>query len=171
MASRLDSLVFEDAKVVFRNFAGNEKQFNSAGDRNFCILLDPKKAAEMKKDGWNVKQLKPREEGDEPQDYIQVSVSYGKGRPPQVTLLTNGGTKRIDLGADQVMMLDFADVENWDIILNPYEWEVNGNTGVKAYLKKAFVTLNEDELDRKYAGVEEAHPMNLLNSTVTEEVS
>lgn len=165
---KVSDRTFEDARIVFRNFAGNEKPFNSAGDRNFCLLLDPQTAKEMQKEGWNVKQLKPREEGDEPQDYIQVSVSYGKGRPPQVILITNGGTKRVDLGADQVFMLDFADVSNWDIILNPYEWDVNGNTGIKAYLKKAFITLNEDELDRKYADVPEANPMNLMASIVAD---
>lgn len=158
MPPRLDNQIFQDARIVFRNFAGAEKPFNSAGDRNFCLLLDPDKAEEMRKEGWNIKQLRPREEGDEPQDYIQVSVSYGKGRPPQVTLITHGGTKRTDLGADEVMMLDYADVENWDVILNPYPWEVNGKSGIKAYLKKAFVTLNEDELDRKYADLEEANP-------------
>lgn len=167
--ARIDNQVFQDARIIFRNFAGLEKQFNSAGDRNFCLLLDPRKAEEMRAEGWNVKQLRPREEGDEPQDYIQVSVSYGKGRPPQVTLITNGGTKRTDLGADEVMMLDYAEVKNWDIILNPYEWEVNGNKGIKAYLKKAFVTLDEDELDRKYADLEDANPTNRSNSTANEE--
>lgn len=151
---KLDNLMFEDARVMFRNFAGREQQFNSLGDRNFCLLLEPKKAAEMKADGWNVKQLRAREEGDEPQDYLQVAVNYGKGRPPQVVVITQRG--RLDLGADEVAMLDFADVKNWDVILNPYEWEVNGNKGVKAYLKKAFVKLNEDELDLKYADLPDA---------------
>lgn len=165
--SQLRNVVIEDAQVLFRNFAGREQQFNSAGDRNFCVILDPKQAADLKDQGWNVKELRSREEGEEPKSYLQVSVNYGKGRPPQVVIVTSKG--RIDLGADEIPMLDFADVQNWDIILNPYEWEVNGNKGVKAYLKKAFVTLNEDELDLKYADVDDTNPMSRLSSTANEE--
>lgn len=146
---RLDNLVFENAKIMFRNFAGREQTFNSAGDRNFCLFLDPKQADSMREEGWNVKELRAREEGDEPQAYVQVAVNYGKGRPPRVVIITS--KNRTELGGDEVAILDFADIKNIDVILNPYEWEVNGNTGVKAYLKTAYVTLNEDELELKYA--------------------
>lgn len=156
---KLDNLVFEDARIMFRNFAGLEKQFNSEGDRNFCLMLDPDKAEAMRAEGWNVKQLRPREEGDVPQDYVQVAVSY-KNRPPKVVLLTNLGTKRVDLDEETVKVLDYADVKNWDVILNPYEWTMHKDTpsekkGIKAYLKSAFITLNEDELELKYAGIDD----------------
>lgn len=147
--ARIDNITFEDAKIMFRNFAGREQAFNSLGDRNFCLFLDTKKAESMRAEGWNVKELKAREEDDEPQAYVQVSVNYSKGRPPRVVIITS--KNRVEFGADEVHMLDFADIKKIDVILNPYEWEVNGNTGVKAYLKTAFVTLNEDELELKYA--------------------
>jgi hypothetical protein len=57
---------------------------------------------------------------------------------------------------DTVEMLDFVDVANVDLILNPYEWVVNGKTGVKAYLKKMFITIREDPLELKYAALEDA---------------
>jgi hypothetical protein len=162
----LDNLMIENANIMFRNFAGREQAFNSEGDRNFCIFLEPKLAEKLLAQGWNVKQLRAREEDDEPQSYIQVSVNYKKGRPPRVVIITSRG--RLDLGADEVEMLDYADLKNVDVILNPYEWEVNGKSGIKAYLKSAFFTINEDEFDLKYADVPDANPTKNSNSTVLE---
>lgn len=165
-----DNLIVEDATIMFRNFAGREQQFNNEGDRNFCLFLDPKLADKLRKEGWNVKELRPREEGDEPQAYIQVAVNYKKGRPPRVVLISSQG--RVDLGADEVEILDYADIKQIDVILNPYSWEVSGNKGIKAYLKSAFVTINEDELELKYAGIE-ADPtkMHSPNSTAIEDTA
>lgn len=165
-----DNLIIEDAQVIFRNFAGREQTFNSEGDRNFCVVLEPKLAARLKNDGWNVKTLKARDEDEDPKEYIQVSVNYKKGRPPRIVIITSKG--RIDLGADEVDMLDYADIKQWDVILNPYSWEVSGNSGIKAYLKSAFVTINEDELELKYADVQDANPTTrrgASSSTVNEE--
>lgn len=149
-----DTLLMEDAQILFRNFAGAEKTFNSAGDRNFCVLLNPRLADKLRAEGWNVKTLKAREEGEEPQPYLQVAVNYKKGRPPRCVMITSRG--RTDLGADEVEIFDWADIKKVDLILNPYPWDVNGNKGVKAYLKSIFVTLNEDELELKYADVQDA---------------
>lgn len=164
-----DNLIIEDAEVIFRNFAGAEKQFNSAGDRNFCVILDPFLAEQLKRAGWNVKELKAREEGDEPRQYLQVAVNYSKGRPPRVVLLSNGGKKRVDLGADEVELLDYADVKTWDLVLHPYAWDVNGNSGIKAYLKNAFVTINENALELKYADMEDEGQTPTMSSTASED--
>lgn len=153
MPVRDETLLIEDADIMFRNFAGREQTFNSEGDRNFCVMLDsrPDLVERLTKDGWNVKYLKPREEGDEPRPYLQVKVSYGKGRPPRCVMITS--RQRTDLGADEVAILDVVDIKKVDLIIRPYSWEVNGKQGVKAYLKTIMVTLNEDELERKYADI------------------
>lgn len=140
--------MIEDAQIVFRNFEGKEGMYNKAGDRNFAVILDPATADAMAKDGWNVKQLKDRDE-DEPGDfYIEVAVSY-KNRPPRVVMITS--TSRTNLDENSVEVLDYADIAQVDLIANAYRWEVNGKTGIKAYLKSMFVTIEEDELERKYA--------------------
>lgn len=151
MAPNDNTVVMEGVRIIFRNFAGKEGQYNRAGDRNFSVLLDEKTAASMSRDGWNVKVLKAREEGDEDQAYLQVAVNF-KGRPPRVVMITSRG--RTNLDEDQVEILDWADIRNVDLIVRPYEWVVNGKSGVKAYLQSIYVTIEEDALELKYADVD-----------------
>lgn len=139
--------IIEDVTIAFRNFEGKEDTYNRAGDRNFAILLDEPLAAEMERDGWNVRYLKVREEGDEPQAYMQVAVSY-KNRPPKIGMVTSKGLTY--LGENEVEMLDWVDIETADVTLNPYEWAVNGKTGVKAYLQSLFIKIEEDYLQQKW---------------------
>lgn len=153
-----NSVVMEDVRIVFRNFAGKEGMYNREGDRNFAVLLDDATAEAMAKDGWNVKWLKAREEGEPDQAYLQVSVNF-KGRPPRIVMITSRG--RNNLGEDEVELLDWADIRTTDLIVRPYEWAVNGKTGIKAYLQSIFVTIEEDALELKYSGIEDAHPRGI----------
>jgi hypothetical protein len=127
--------------------------YNREGDRNFGVLLDEQLAKEMSEDGWNVKWLKPREEGEPEQAYIQVSVNF-KGRPPRVVMISSRG--RTNLGEHEVELLDWADISTADLIMRPYEWAVNDKHGIKAYLQSIFVTIEEDALELKYAEIDDA---------------
>lgn len=144
------TLIMEDARVVFRNFAGAEGMYNREGDRNFCVLLEDDLAEDMRADGWNIKRLKPRGDDEQGTAYIQVSVGF-KGRPPRMVMITSKG--RVELDEDSCILLDWADIEKVDLIIRPYHWIVNGRTGVKAYLKSIFVVIHEDYLELKYADV------------------
>lgn len=144
----INSLLHENARLMFRNFAGRVETYNDKGARGFVLFLDPDKAEEMKAEGWNIKQLRPREEDDVPQSYLPVAVSY-KVKPPKIVVLTSKA--RTELGEEDLAMLDYAEIKNADIMLSASNWDVNGNTGIKAYLKSAFLTLNEDPLELKYA--------------------
>lgn len=148
-----NTIVFENARIAFRNFAGKEGKYNAAGQRNFCLLLEPELAEQMANDGWNIKLLKERDEGEPRQAYLEVTVGY-KGRPPRVVMITSRG--RTDLGEDEVEVMDWADIANVDLIIRPYNWQVNDASGIKAYLKSMFVTINEDELELKYSDVPQA---------------
>lgn len=148
-----DTVLMEGVRIVFRNFEGAEGQYNRKGDRNFAVLLDDDIADRMASDGWNVKLLKAREEEDTPQPYLPVTVSF-KGRPPTIAMVTSRG--RTLLGEDECEVLDWADIRNVDLIVRAYSWgPINGKSGVKAYLKSIYVTINEDELDLKYGDLEQ----------------
>lgn len=147
-----NTFMVEDARIIFRNFTGKEGQYNREGDRNFSVVLDEKTAAQMLRDGWNVKYLKPREGDDEELEeatpYIQVSVNF-KNRPPTIVVITSRARTR--LSEDTVATLDWAEFKTVDLICNPYNWEVGDKSGVKAYLKSLYVTIEEDALELKYA--------------------
>jgi|SRR5215475_5264683 len=150
-----NTILMEGVRIIFRNFAGKEGQYNREGDRNFAVLLDEKVAKDLSMDNWNVKWLKPRDEDedDSPQAYLQVSVNF-KGRPPRIVLITSRGRTNLDEGS--VEMLDWADIKNVDLIVRPYEWTVNGKSGIKAYLQSIYVTIEEDALEMKYAELDQA---------------
>lgn len=148
MASRL---TLENVQIIFRNFKGEKKQFNDPGDRNFCVLIeDPFLAMSLKKDGWNIKPLKPQGD-EEPNHYLKVKVGYSGNYPPRIFAIKGG--RKLQLHEQTVGFLDSMPLQSVDLIINPYDWSANGNTGTSAYLKTLIAVVDEDELDLKWAHI------------------
>lgn len=143
------SFMIEGAKLLFRNFAGLAREFNSEGDRNFSVLLEPKLAEQLKAQGWRVKQLKPREDGEVGDYHLKVKVNYRTGRPPRCVLIGSSSGKRTELGQDEVPLFDVADIKTADLIVNGW-WSDMAGGGYSGFLKTLFVTINEDDLEVKY---------------------
>lgn len=160
---RMQKAFLEGVRLIFKNFKGEAKEFNDAGDRNFGILLEPEVAEAMKADGWPVKYLKPRpdDEDQNEQAWIKAKIKYpdpatgrGPARPPKAFLVTSRGKNELD--ESMVEMIDYANISNVDVSLNPYQYTVRGESGVTAYVDSIYVTIEEDEFDRKYADVDNA---------------
>jgi len=147
-----NNIIIKDARIGFRNFTGKEGQFNPPGRRNFCVFLDHAFGQELEREGWNIKWTKPREEGDEETPYMQVSVSFDN-IPPRVVLVTSNG--KTPLTPETISMLDYAEIQKVDLSIRPYNWQVGGKSGVKAYVKSMFVTVVEDEFESDYYDVPE----------------
>lgn len=146
-----NTVIMEGVRIIFRNFSGKEGQYNREGDRNFAVLIDEKTAEMMAADGWNVKMLKPRDDDEENsplQAYLPVAVNF-RGRPPRIVMITSHN--RTTLDESQVETLDWVDILNVDLIVRPYEWTVNGKSGIKAYLQSMYITIEEDPLEAKYS--------------------
>jgi hypothetical protein len=146
----------EGVRITFRNFKGKEGQFNKEGERNFAVLLDDEVANRMAEDEWNVKWLTPREDADDgetKQAILPVALRYDIF-PPRIVMVTSHN--RTVLDESEVQFLDDADILNVDVIVRPYRWEVNGKSGIKAYVKTMYVTIEEDPLDAKYAEMDRA---------------
>jgi hypothetical protein len=154
--SQPEPFTLENARIIFRNFAGKEGAYNREGDRNFCVILEPDMAERLELEGWNIKTLRGREEDEPDVPYLSVSVGY-KSRPPTIVMIGSRG--RTSLGADDIELLDWVDIKTCDIVIRPYVWTIGLKTGVKAYVKALYAILEEDDLAIKYAVIPEV-PMS-----------
>jgi hypothetical protein len=55
-------------------------------------------------------------------------------------------------------MLDYIDIAKVDLVVNPSWYDFNGRQGYSAYLKAIYVTMLQDDLEKKYADIPEANP-------------
>lgn len=163
------TIMLENSRIGFRNFSGKGGTYNPEGKRNFCVFLNDDVAKAMEEEGWNVKWLEPREtEPDEPkQAYLPVALNFGQ-IPPKVVLITSRGQSILD--EDSVNILDWADIQNVDLVIRPYNWgPIQGKSGVKAYVKHLYVTIVEDEFEKKYADVPDSAASAIEDHNINEE--
>ena len=141
-------LQIDDARIIYRNFAGEASQFNRAGDRNFSVLIEDEQIAnELRDHGWNVKIKHAREEGDTPFMHLPVKVKFND-RGPSVYLVS--GSNRVKLDEETIGMLDSIDILGVDLDIRPFDWEVNGKAGRAAYLQSICVTQDIDRFAQRF---------------------
>lgn len=149
---RNNKLAIDNARIIFKNFTGKDDKFGREGGRSFSIVIEDDALAEqLANDGWNVKPLTPRDPDEKVNHFIKVKISF-KVRPPKIWLLTNH--KRTLLDEDTIATLQYARIENADVVVSPWRWEVNGKTGIAAYLETLYVKIEDDPFADKYADYE-----------------
>jgi hypothetical protein len=144
-------LQIEGARIVYRNFAGEQTMYNRAGDRNFSVVIPSQEDADyLISEGWNVKIKQPREgyEDEGPFMHLPVKIKFNS-RGPGVYVRSLDNVTR--LSEDTIGMIDELDIASVDMDIRPFNWEVNGKTGRSAYLQNMEVTQNIDRFGARYA--------------------
>lgn len=167
MAKKLGNLNIANARIFSRNFSGNTSEYNRSGTRQFCVAIDdPEQAQMLMEDGWNVKARKPRSDDEEPGYYLPVAVQFNP-YPPTVYMITkiddgseNGRRKKTLLTEKSIANLDGADILNVDLVIRPRVWVTNEGTnyeksGIKAYLKAGYFTIEQDAFAAKYSDLDD----------------
>ncbi len=154
----MERLRLEGVNVIFKNFRGKKGTFNEEGIRTFSVVIDDLNYGDqLLAEGWALKPLK-NEEGELDAYHLPVKINYDSRQPPRiykVSLVTGG---QLPLDERTIDMLDFLPIDYADIIVNPYQWEVRGATGIKAYCQTMYVVIEENELDIKYANLPSNRP-------------
>lgn len=143
-------LQIDDARIVYRNFAGRGDKFNREGDRNFAVVISDEEIYEALVNdrnefgvGWNVKVKPPRDEDDNPFMTLGVKIKF-TDRGPNIYLKT--GDKMTRLDEESIECLDNVDIASVDLDIRPYDDEINGKPFRAAYLQSMCVT--QDITDR-----------------------
>lgn len=140
------NLNIRDAHIFWTNFSGKARQNNPEGKRNFCVYIEDDNVAQLlMRDGWNVKM--DERDPENPKPFINVKVNFDN-RPPKIIQVSSEGKNK--LTEQTVGNLDWADIVKVDLSISPYRYDVNGKTGVSAYLKNMYVTIEDDPFAEEY---------------------
>lgn len=134
----------------WRNFAGEKNRYNQNGLSVFNIRFSEEQGRELEDCGWPVKWDEPREEGDIPQPRLQISFRFDMYPPEIYQMNSNGDMER--LSEDGISNLDWADIDYANLTLHGSHWEVNGKCGIKPYLKRMCVWIDEDDIFERHEG-------------------
>ena len=149
------TLEINDARICYRNFKGLISKYNKNGKKEFSVIIPNEEIADaLAKDGWNIKIKPSNMEGEKPFITLPVKVNFD-GRPPAIYVKSGNNTPK-KLDEESIGILDDIDIISVSLDLNPYDWDVNGKTGVSAYLDSMLVVQNVDRFGAMCADNEEA---------------
>ena len=151
----IDDLEIENAQIkwAFSHFDGREDTFNTEGDHNFTVIIeDEQEANRLIAEGWNIRRMDPREEGDPFEYLLKVKISY-RFAPPPIFFLK--GERRYRADEADLVEIQRATCEQIDVIISPNPWVHGRERGVSAYVKEMYVKIKESRFAARYADYEE----------------
>lgn len=146
-----ENIYFENAEITFKNFSGRPTKYQrQEGFRTFSVIVDDLDMAQyLSEDGWNIRILRPRNEGDSPRHVLDVSINFNFWKKPEIYMICDGHKTKLD--EEDLDILDGADIITSDIVVRPRLWDDNGTTRIKAYLQELYVTIQQSRFAAKYA--------------------
>ena len=137
MSRKNHMLDIKDARIVNKNFAGIEKQYNPAGTRTFCVILDnPEEAQKLSDQGWNIRILKPTDEFPDGGYMLPVEARFGDY--PPVIWVRKGEGAPVQLEEAAVGELDRMWITKASMRVSGSEWAPGK---IKAYLRELYADL------------------------------
>ena len=146
-----ENIYFENAEITFKNFCGRPTKYQrQEGFRTFSVVIDdPDMAQHLSEDDWNVRILRPRNEGDVPKHVLDVSINFNFWKKPEIYMICDGHKTKLD--EEDLDILDGAAIITAGIVVRLRLWDDNGTTRIKAYLQELYVTIQQSRFAAKYA--------------------
>ena len=152
------SLKFEEVPgrdIWWRNMQGNATQVSPAGNRSFAIALDDDLAQELSDEGWTCIAFRPRDKNDPDSPILprfKIKMYLNSPNPPRIYIASSDGKRRTQVDESYLddQNIDKRGIDWCDIAVNPYNWNVRGDSGCTAYLSEITIKLEEGAFDYKY---------------------
>jgi len=148
-----DFIELNGVKIIWPNFSGIPSQYNSKGNRTFNVVLNEQVAHDLEMRGLNVKRHESKDPDGEPIWTLQCFVSFTPYPPDELYRIIPRGKMRMN--EDTIGNLDHEDIEKANVKLNLSHWKMQGREGIKPYVNKMAVWVNEDSFADSYRDIPE----------------
>lgn len=154
-----NTLIWEDITIMgrsYRNFDSAPKSWTPRGQKGpcqFAMALTEARVMELEEMGVEINYTKPWPDAPddwEPTPFVTVHLRYDN-YPPEVWKVTK--SRRVELTEETVGLLNYAEIVTADLRFRVSHFQGARGEGYKLYAQKLYVTVDEDQMDVKYAHI------------------
>lgn len=152
-----------DAKIIFKNFKGEETAYNKKGDRNCVVVFKEEQkdmAEEMLRLGWPIKRKEGYNDPDAVEYHMKAKLKYDlpQNLKPKVFFVNPDDGQRLEVPEENVEELDRTWFGKADITIRAFAYArqigKNVDEGYSVQIYRLYVTpamtQEKDPLDAKY---------------------